>query len=138
MKSVFIVWGFAPALAIATVLILNMLSTGMQGERGEGLAGTGEGGGEGGVGGKGKVEGEGEGEESMGYTVRQEQGQEQASAKSREMVGITSEPAGEPKLQREAQEQGEQYIRAVLPYITGALVASISFIIVRRFVYKQG
>lgn len=128
MKSIFIVWGFAPALAIATVLILNMLSTGMQGERGEGLAGTGEGEREGGG-------GEGEGEES---TVRQEQGQEQASAKSREMVGITSEPAGEPKLQREAQEQGEHYIRAVLPYITGALVASLSFIIVRRFVYKQG
>jgi hypothetical protein len=130
VKSVFIVWGFAPALAVATVLILNMLSVGMQVERGEGLAGTGEGGREGGVGGKG-------GEESMRSTVRQEQGQEQASAKSGEIAGITSEPAGE-KLQREAQEQGEQYVRAVLPYITGALVASLSFIIVRRFVYKQG
>ncbi|MEM4611160.1 MAG: hypothetical protein QXS95_00255 [Candidatus Nitrosocaldus sp.] len=130
VKSIFIVWGSAPALAIATVLILNVLSAGMYEERGEGLAGTGE--------------GERRVGESIGSTGGQ--GQEQATAKSEEMARITSEPEGErermlvepSQLLREAQEhEGEQY-KVVLPYITGVVAASISFIIVRRFVYMQG
>ncbi|MEM2923436.1 MAG: hypothetical protein QXL93_04130 [Candidatus Nitrosocaldus sp.] len=131
VKSIFIVWGSAPALAIATVLILNVLSAGMYEERGEGLAGTGE--------------GERRVGESIGSTGGQ--GQEQATAKSEEMARITSEPEGErermlaepSQLLREAQEhEGEQYIKVVLPYITGVVAASLSFIIVRRFVYRQG
>ncbi|MEM3034417.1 MAG: hypothetical protein QXT78_02465 [Candidatus Nitrosocaldus sp.] len=127
VKSILVLWGSAPALAIATVFILNMLSAGMHAERGEEAVSIGEVGKE-----KGSI-----GEEK-----------EQQQAEAGDVVGMVSEPeergrmlVQEPSAQmapvREAQIQ-EQYVMLVLPYITSTVAASLSFIIVRRFVHRQG
>ncbi len=124
MKGIFVLWGSAPALAIATVLILNILSGAMHEERGE---------------------------EAVSIDVGKGRGStgevEEQHAKAGD-VGISSEPeesermlVQEPSMQmapvREAQVQGqEQYLMLVLPYLTSIVAASLSFMIVRRFVYK--
>lgn len=140
MKGIFIAWGSAPALAIATILILNVLSTGMHMERGEEVA----------VGideeeekGIGPPEGVGQ---DQGQIQEPEQAQEKTGG---DVAGIASAPEGgrmlveEPSMQmapvrevKEQEQEAEQYIMLTLPYITSAVAASISFIIVRRFVYK--
>ncbi|MEM4278301.1 MAG: hypothetical protein QXG53_04285, partial [Candidatus Nitrosocaldus sp.] len=67
-------------------------------------------------------------------------------AEAGDVVGMVSEPeergrmlVQEPSAQmapvREAQIQ-EQYVMLVLPYITSTVAASLSFIIVRRFVHR--
>ncbi|MFN4336582.1 MAG: hypothetical protein ACK4FV_03235 [Candidatus Nitrosocaldus sp.] len=127
MKGILVLWGSAPALAIATVLILNILSVGHV-ERGDEAVSIGV-----------------EVEKGKGSTG---EGEEQ-HAKVGD-VGIASEPeergrmlVQEPSMQmapvtvREAQvQEQERHLMFVLPYITSIVAASLSFVIVRRFVYK--
>lgn len=140
MKGIFIAWGSAPALAVATILMINMLSAGMHTERGEEVAGVDEG-------------GDGEGK-STGYAGGgQRQGEEQGHAQEKGAGGgaggIASAPesAGERRMLAEPSTQmapvmkaepwEEQYIRLALPYVASVVAASLSFIIVRRLA-RQG
>ncbi|MCS6767588.1 MAG: hypothetical protein RMJ59_02660 [Candidatus Nitrosocaldus sp.] len=139
MKGIFIAWGSAPALAVATILMINMLSAGMHTERGEEVAGVDEG-------------GDGEGK-STGYTGEERQGEEQGHAQEKGAGdvagGIASAPesAGERRMLAEPSTQmapvmkaepwEEQYIRLALPYVASVVAASLSFIIVRRLA-RQG
>lgn len=111
MKNILVIWGSAPVLAVATVLVLNMLSTGIHVENDMNIP-------------------DGQVQEPEGV---QEKG-------GGDVAGIASEPAeagrmfvNEPSqiLPVETNE-GEQYIMFALPYMAGAVAASLSFIIIRR------
>lgn len=107
------IWGSAPVLAVATVLVLNMLSTGIHVENDMNIP-------------DGQVQ------------VQEPEGVQEKGGGN--VAGIASEPgdAGRMFVNEPSQilpvetNEGEQYMMFALPYMAGAVAASLSFIIIRR------